>query len=452
MVRWISFRHVLLAAALLAWAGPAMADVHQVKTLRIWQTETEPATVGVLSDIARRFEAAHRGVVVEIEGLAFSDLESRIAASLAAGSPPELAHGQPITCAALQVKGLLMPLDDVVRAIGEDNIPGEALRICQAGGRQYGLPHAMATSLLLYRRDMADRLGVVPPRSWADLLAAARALTQDTDKDGITDIYGVGVPADSLFLSIVLGELIRANGGALFSDDNRPLLTDRRMIETLEFLRTLLRYAPPGWERRDYRQSYESYVAGKTAILLSGHGRGAGLIERSVPEAVANEKTFGVWTKPPGPSGSAPAAQMDAEPWMVFKTAQNPELALTFLRFFYRDDNYLAYVSTVPIHLLPITRSLSRSPEYRKIPMLGRWNSWLEMQRDYLEKDQAKPTLVAEWSDLASKPYLLDVLQSDILRDMIIDVVIERMSAPDAAEKAQKRMEALLRRKGWPKP
>src|SRR5256886_8564955 len=137
-------RKVALASALIVvLAAPALA---QDKLVRVWHTETEPQTVKAFNDIARRFEAKNPGVKIEAEGLAWTDLEGKIMASLAAGSPPELSHGQPITCTALQSKGLLNPLDEVVKAIGEDNIWEQVKRVCNVGGKQFGLVHAAGRS------------------------------------------------------------------------------------------------------------------------------------------------------------------------------------------------------------------------------------------------------------------------------------------------------------------
>jgi ABC-type glycerol-3-phosphate transport system substrate-binding protein len=421
----------------------------QEKVVRVWHTETEPQTVKAFNDIARRFEAKHPGVKIEAEGLAWGDLEGRIMASLAAGAPPELSHGQPITCTALQAKGLLNPLDEVVKAIGEDNIWEQIKRVCNVGGKQYGLVHAAGTSLLIYRKDLATKAGLKPPKTWADLLVNAKALTQDTNNDGKIDIYGITVPGDNLFVNILLGELIKANGGILFDKSNRPQLTDRRMIEVLEFWRELVKYAPPGWEGHGYLQTFQNLYGQKAAMMFQGYGRGAGMIEKFAPKEMANDKTFDVWVKPHGPSGNAPAAQVDEEPWMLFKDGKNQREAIEFLKFFYQDDNYLEYIRTVPIHFFPVTKSLRQSPAYLQTEMIQRWKGWLDAQEQYLAKDQGKPTLVVDWADMTDKPYLMEVLGSGILRDMVMDVVIEKMTPQRASEKAQKRLEDMLRGKGY---
>jgi multiple sugar transport system substrate-binding protein len=438
-----------LGFASCAGAGLSANALAQDKLVRVWHTETEPQTIKAFNDIARRFEAKNPGVKIEAEGLAWGDLEGKIMASLAAGAPPELSHGQPITCTALQAKGLLNPLDEVVKAIGEANIWDQVKRVCNVDGKQYGLVHAAGTSLLIYRKDMAAKANLKPPKTWADLLANAKALTQDTNNDGKIDIYGITVPGDNLFINIMLGELIKANGGTLFDKANKPQLTDKRMIETLEFWRELVKYAPPGWEGHGYLQTFQNLYGQKAAMMFQGYGRGAGMIEKFAPKEMANDKTFDVWIKPHGPSGSAPAAQVDEEPWMLFKASKNQKEAIEFLKFFYQDDNYLEYVSTVPIHLFPITKSLRNSAKYQNVEMIQRWKGWIEVQQGYLDKDQGKPTLVVDWADMTEKPYLMEVLGSGILRDMVMDVVVEKMEPQRAAEKAQKRLEDLMRSKGY---
>src|SRR5207302_9354686 len=129
----------LVAALALALAVPA---AHAQKVIRVWHTETQPNSQEAVKNIAKRFEAKHPGVKVEVEGLAWGDLEPKIMQSLAAGTPPELSHGQPITCSALQSKGLLLPLDEVVKALGEANIWDQVKRVCRVGGKQYEIGRA----------------------------------------------------------------------------------------------------------------------------------------------------------------------------------------------------------------------------------------------------------------------------------------------------------------------
>src|SRR5947207_3587530 len=83
----------LLSALLLTAASAGAADK---KVVRLWQTETEPQTLAVLNEMAATYEKTHPDVSIKIEGLAWGDLEKKLTAALAAGAPPDAAHGQPI--------------------------------------------------------------------------------------------------------------------------------------------------------------------------------------------------------------------------------------------------------------------------------------------------------------------------------------------------------------------
>ena len=445
-------RKFVLAAMLAGLASTmGLGAFAAEKVVRVWHTETNPLSRKAVANIISRFEASHPGIKVKAEALAWGDLEGKIMASLAAGAPPELAHGQPITCSALQQQGLLLPLDDVVSAIGEDNIWDQIKKVCRAGGSYYGLVHAAGTSLLVYRKDWAKEKGLKPPKTWNELLANAKALTMDRNGDGKIDVYGFTIPGANLFINIMMGELIKANGGVLFGADNRPQFKSKNMFEVLEFWREFAKYLPPGWEGDGYLETFANMYGQKSAMMFQGYGRGASLIEKYAPKDMQSTKFFDVWIKPHGPSGTKPAAQVDQEPWMLFKGSKNPEAAKEFLKFFYQDENYLEYIQSVPIHFFPITKSLRRSAAYKATPMIQRWGGWLAAQEYYLNNDLVKPTMVVEWDDLNTKPYLMQILGSGILRDMVLEVTIEDVAIEEATSKAQAKAEALVKKAGFAK-
>ena len=173
-------------------------------------------------------------------------------------------------------------------------------------------------------------------------------------------------------------------------------------------------------------------------MMFQGYGRGAGMIEKFAPKEMANDKTFDVWVKPHGPSGKEPAAQVDEEPWMLFKDAKNTKEAVEFLKFFYQDDNYLEYIR-------PFRSTSSRSPNRcasrrstRTIEMIQRWKGWIDVQEHYLDKDQGKPTLVVDWADMTTSPTCMEVLGSGILRDMVMDVVLEKMEPAEGGRERRR--------------
>jgi hypothetical protein len=60
-----------------------------------------------------------------------------------------------------------------------------------------------------------------------------------------------------------------------------------------------------------------------------------------------------------------------------------------------------------------------------------------------------KPTLVVDWEDLNNKPYLMEVLGSGILKDMVMEVTLEDVPIDEATATAQARAEELLQAGGY---
>ena len=439
---WVLMPIVLVLVGLVLPVG-----AQDKKLVRIWHTETEPQSVKAFQEIINDFEKLRPDITVKQEALAWGDLEAKLTAALAAGAPPDASHGQAITCASFYQKGLLRDQEDIADAVGRDNIWEAVRNLCRFGGKYYGITHSPNTNLLIYRKDIFKQKELKPPETWDDFLKVAQAM-MERDKDGRVTRYGLSLPGTGLFINILVAELTKANGGRLFDPKTgRPTFTEKQVVEVLDFYKKLNdTVLPPGWLGHGYLDTFTNLATGKVAMVYQGHGRSAGYIEKYAPKGMGNVEHFGVVRKPRGPSGKATAAQIDAEPWMIFKNAKYPNEAAEFLKFFFKEENYIKYLHTVPIHLLPTLKSVRNSPAYQANEMYQRWKEWVEMDYYYLERDLAKPTLIVEWDDL-KLPFLLEIFGSNILPDMVTDAV-RGMPSAQAAAKAQARAEELITKLG----
>ena len=438
-------RCLAAAVAAVVLSAAAVAGAADKKIIRLWQTEAEPQTLAVLNQTAAEYEKTHPDVAIKIEGLAWGDLEKKLTAALAAGAPPDAAHGQPITCVSFAAKGLLRPVDDLADSIPRDNLVDAFRNLCRWDGKTYGVGHSPAASVFVYRKDLLTQKGLRVPKTWDELIQVADALKEV--KDGQVVRYGLTMTGQPLFINIAVGELLKANGGRLFDAEGRPTLGEKPMIELLDFYKKLNRVLPPGWTGHGYLDTFANLANGKAAMLYQAYGRGVGYIEKYAPKEIADPDHFAVADKVIGPSGKTPAAQLDCEPWMVFKDAKGAGEAVDFLKFFFKDENYVPYLHSVPIHLLSIKKSTARNPRYADNPTIRKWRSWVDMQEKYFRNDWIKPVLVTDWDDM-KKPYLLEVMGSGILVDMVLDSV-KGVPSAEAAAKAQKRVEELLTSAGY---
>jgi multiple sugar transport system substrate-binding protein len=439
-----------LAMAAMGIPQTAVADT----VVSIWHTEPNPATVAVMDEIIADFEAKNPGVRIQQEAVAWGDLDIKMQAALAAGALPDAAHGQTYVERSLSAKGMLMPLNEVVESIGEDDIfeVVRKLNYHESDGNYYGLAHAVGTDVLIFRKDFYREAGIdeEPPATWDEWLEQLKALTVDTTGDGRIDRYGLGLAGPSFFINEEVYMWVGSNGGRLFDEQGRPTFTEPEVIETLEFWKELNDCClPPDWLSHGYLDTFAHLATGQVASIL-GWGRGTGYFEQYAPDVV-EAGDIGIHdSKPAGPSGTPGVyvTQFDCEPWMVFRDAQNPELAIEFLKFFYEPENYRKYLHSVPTHLLPITQSMAEDPEYLAHPDFEKWDYWLEAQLKIIAEDDPKPLLITRWEDL-ELPFLAEIAGSGILADMVTDVVQGRRTPEEAAARAQERAEQLIEQLGY---
>lgn len=421
-------------------AGPAAAED---KVVTLWHTEPNPRTVAVMDELVAKYEAMHPGIKIRHEPIPWGDLDTKLQAALAAGAPPDASHGQAYVERSLSAKGLLLPIDEVVESIGEDDIYEVVKKLNYHDGHYWGLAHAIGTDLIVYRKDIYRKAGVSEqtPKTWDEWLVNLKKISA-------TGTPGLSLAGPGFFLNEEVYMWTGSNGGRLFDEKGRPTFTEKPVIEMLVFWKQLDECClPKGWLSHTYADTFANLATGKAGEIL-GWGRGAYEFEKYAPDVV-KAGDFGVHpTKPVGPSGKQFLTQLDCEPWMIFKQAKHPQEAIDFLKFFYETDNYTKYIHSVPTHFFPIRKSVRNSEAYKAHPDLKNWAFWVDAQENVIANYDPRPLMMTEWDDL-NLPFIQEVATSGILIDMVTDVLRRDMTPEEATARAQKRAEQLITDLGY---
>src|SRR5436309_15992303 len=143
--RFLAGSGAAIGAATLGRAPAALGQ--QIRELQVWHTEVEPQTVKMIADTSiAEFEKKFPGFKIKQQALGWGDLNTKLLAALAAGSPPDLTHLNPFMTASLYTKNLLRPMDELIRALGEKDIHEATLKLQYFDGKYYGVTHAMGRS------------------------------------------------------------------------------------------------------------------------------------------------------------------------------------------------------------------------------------------------------------------------------------------------------------------
>ena len=450
-----NWRKSLIGSVFGCFAFVAPFAVAQAQTtVTIWHTESNAKTKQAFQEIIDAYEKANPGVKIVQEAVGWAALNNKLQTAVATGALPDATQLEVSVGRSFLYKNLLRPMDELLDSIGRDSVyPAvRALMVDERDGKTYGVSHAIGVNLLTYRKDFLKAANVpeAAPKTFAEWLTMLKKLTVDTNGDGKPDRFGLSISGTGHNINESLYTFVASNGGRLFDEKGKPTLNEPQVVEALKFFKELADCClAPDWLSRDFLGTMGDLASGKAAMIM-GWGRGAGFYEQYAPDAVARGD-FGVFdSKPIGPSGKAFMTQFDSEAWAVFKAAKNGDEAIKFLKFFHQPENYIKYVATAPIHLLPVSTKILDDQRYKAIPDFQKWMFWVDAQNKVISKDNPKPVLLIRETDL-QLPFVGEFAGSTILVDMVTDVVRGGMTPEAAAARAQQRAEQLVTQLGYKK-
>lgn len=204
---------VLIGSALLTPSRPA-TDEGGRPIVVYAHPPCPPDLMAIYEPLFARFRAEHPEIhltVLHITG----NYEDKVKVMFAGNVAPDVIFMYPTALPAWVDLGALLPLEGL---LGHDGTRGYFKPMIDAftrDGGLFGLPKDASAPVLYYNVDLFERCGVAMPTAswtWDDLLAAAKALTRDTDGDGRIDRWGLNVPLWQMFVWAYGGQVLDAAG------------------------------------------------------------------------------------------------------------------------------------------------------------------------------------------------------------------------------------------------
>jgi multiple sugar transport system substrate-binding protein len=283
----------LLAAGLGACTEGGTRSRERDHVVRFWGLGREGE---VVKDLVPEFERENPGVRVVVQQIPWTAAHEKLLTGFVGGSPPDLAQLGNTWIPEFAAIGALEPLDPRVaasRALAPGDYFEGIWKTNAFAGATFGIPWYVDTRVLFYRSDLLRAAGhPTPPQSWAEWLAAMRAIRQRDARS-----YGVLLPLnepDPLFA-------LALQQGALLSDDDT-----RGAFAQPPFRRALGFYAgifaerlAPAMTNAQIANVWDEFARGLFAFYVSGPWN-IGEFRRRLPR----ERQADWATAPlPGPDG-----------------------------------------------------------------------------------------------------------------------------------------------------
>lgn len=206
-----ALQRLAAGAALPALAGCGRSDDPK-GPLNFWAMGREAE---VVAELLPPFHARHPGTRVHVQQLPWTAAHEKLLTAYAGGSLPDLCQLGNTWLPELTALDALEPLDARVQASGIDRgdyFPGilDTNVMPVAGGqRLFGLPWYVDTRLLFYRTDLLRAAGhPQPPQSWAEWMAAMRAVRQRGGARSFGALLPLNEPDPLFALALQQGPLL----------------------------------------------------------------------------------------------------------------------------------------------------------------------------------------------------------------------------------------------------
>ena len=240
-----------------------VASAAQADTIRFWTTEDQPDRLAKQQAMAEQFKAA-TGHTVEVIPVSESDYGTRATAAFAANDLPDVIY-HPLQYALPWAEAGILDTDaatEVVEDLGMDTFSPGPLAMAAFDGGVASVPVDGWTQMLVYRSDLFSDMGLEPPTSYANVLAAIEKLHNPPSMYGFVSATKV----DENFMSQVLEHVFLANGVSPVGPDGFQALEVGPTTEVLEFYKAISEASPAG--DLYWKQSRELYFAGQAAMII----------------------------------------------------------------------------------------------------------------------------------------------------------------------------------------
>ena len=272
---------LVLACALTLVLMGSMAVAQEQKTVRMWTfldpTNTTNGRSIALSQIIAKFESEHPDIKIVVEPQDWASMSTKFFAAHAAGNAPDICWIIMDEFGAALDLNALEPLENLCFGEWTDeqvaDIDDAFWKFGTRDDQHYQITFSRNYVTLYYRADLFDKFEITIPRTWDELIAAARKLTGDDEDLGVKRYgYGLALSTEQVDPQIMTN-MILAEQGTLFQEDGTAGWANETGAQALDtMLKFITEYGitPEAAISTPGEDLWTDFEAGKYAMISGG--------------------------------------------------------------------------------------------------------------------------------------------------------------------------------------
>jgi multiple sugar transport system substrate-binding protein len=290
------------------------------------------------------------------------------------------------------------------------------------GAALYALPYGAETSILAYRKDVFDRLGLAPPATYDALLAMLAPLR---DKSGMGAMTSRGQSGHQAMHAFTLH--FRPLGGEFFTDAWAPSFASPAGEAAIDVLKAFVATGPAGIASYGFGEMENAFLLGQSAMYLDTIAV-FGDVRNPQKSKVDGKVGYALH-----PRGSRSSAESGGFGLAIPKRAAHKEAAFLFMQWLTSKAQDVAVVKAGGV--------AQRSSTLSDPALLNLYPEFAILKEQLRATDPDWRPVIPEWTQI----------DEQILGVQISEALIGRKTPREALDAAVGPVDALMRRGGYRK-
>ena len=310
-------------------------------------------------------------------------------------------------------------VDKVIADKKADSFYDGALRVLKTeDGKNYaGVPVSGWVQGVWYNKKMFAEKGLKEPKTWEDILAAAKAFNDPANKK-----YGIALAtANGVMTEQVFSQFALSNGANVLDASGKASLDTPEMKEAIEYYKELSKYTMPG--SNDVTQVKDAFLGGSAPMAIYS----TYILPSAYKEGLTADLGYTVPEKKQGAAFGVIIALT-----ITNGLDENQKVAAQkFVAFMLKDQSNAKWVLMSPGGLQPVIKSVAASPEYTSNEVVKTFAAFSEDLTSSFNNLQM-------FGVVGDKNFVVmgDITNAGVIGKMMNEIVVNNAGIPDSMKKA----------------
>jgi len=426
------FRKMLVILILLALAIPTVGQTARAADpvkIKLWHMEQPPQRVQRIQQLMDEFNASQSEVSISQEPQSWGEVYTKAPAAAQAGNLPEILFAIPDFTMAVAPTGAVQPVTKLMDQLKKNHeFSKAAVEPYTYNGEVWAVPLYGMVQSLWYNVDMFKKANVKPPTTWAELLAAAKAL-HNPEKG----VYGIGLPANKQLYTdqVLYNFMVTAGAAEIFNKDGSLRFDNPETVKAFDMYNQLWQYSPPDSVNWTWGEAEAAFAAGTVPMIFQFT-----VISTYDTQVKGAAENLGVLPIPVADGGKPGAIFYSNAAMITTKDPAKQEAAGKFLTWLLEEKNYGRFLNMEPGLFLPVTADTAKAgSSFWKDPLAVKYQKQIET----MVKNEEGGALFG-FTGGNVFPAIGQISAQNLLAQTVQKMIVDKQKPADAVKWGQEQM------------